>query len=50
MLSHQLWDDNKENIYLDIGSTLNPWIQSEGFKRNYYNGDPQYSNKVCIWG
>lgn len=49
MLSHQLWDDNKQNTYLDIGSTLNPWLQSEGFKRDYYNGGLMYKNKICVW-
>lgn len=48
MLAHQLYDANQNNIYLDIGSTLNPWLQSEGFKRDYYaNG--YHSTKKCIW-
>lgn len=49
MLAHQLWDNNKNNTYLDIGSTLNPWLQSEGFKRGYYIGE-DYSKLVCQWG
>jgi len=49
LLAHQLFDANKNNIYLDIGSTLNPWLQSEGFKRDYYmNGF--YSYQTCVWG
>ena len=48
LLAHQLHQSNKTNIYLDIGSTLNPWLQSEGFKRDYYiNGE--YSQRTCIW-
>ena len=48
ILSHQLYSNNKNNIYLDIGSTLNPWLQSEGFKRDYYcNG--YFSKRTCIW-
>jgi len=48
LLAHQLHEANKTNIYLDIGSTLNPWLQSEGFKRDYYcNG--YFSNKKCVW-
>lgn len=48
ILSHQLFESNPNNIYMDIGSTLNPWLQSEGFKRDYYcNG--HFSNKTCIW-
>lgn len=51
MLSHQLWESNKNNTYLDIGSTLNPWLQSEGFKRDYYNNDTSaYSSRECVWG
>lgn len=48
MLAHQLYKNNKNNIYLDIGSTLNPWLQSEGFKRDYYIGG-YFSEKKCIW-
>jgi len=51
MLSHQLWESNKNNTYLDIGSTLNPWLQSEGFKRDYYDiNNSTFSNRVCFWG
>ena len=49
MLAHQLWNNNKNNTYLDIGSTLNPWLQSEGFKRDYYSNGFMYANKTCIW-
>lgn len=48
LLAHQLFSSNKNNIYLDIGSTLNPWLESEGFKREYYcNG--YFSNVTCKW-
>ena len=50
MLAHQLWEHNQNNTYLDIGSTLNPWLQSEGFKRDYYIGDTVYAGRLCIWG
>ena len=50
MLSHQLWDFNKNNTYLDIGSTLNPWLESEGFKRDYYDVGLVYKNRNCNWG
>jgi hypothetical protein len=49
MLAHQLWEKNKNNTYLDIGSTLNPWTQSEGFVRGYYTSDNTYSNRTCVW-
>lgn len=48
MLAHQLWENNKNNTYIDIGSTLNPWLQSEGFKRDYYNNSI-LSQKICNW-
>ena len=48
ILAHQLFNSNPNNIYMDIGSTLNPWIQSEGFKRDYYSNG-YFSNKTCIW-
>lgn len=48
ILSHQLFESNPHNIYMDIGSTLNPWLQSEGFKRDYYNHGV-LSQKECIW-
>lgn len=49
LLAHQLWADNKNNTYLDIGSTLNPWLESEGFKRDYYKTDGENSKRICIW-
>lgn len=51
MLAHQLWENNKNNTYIDIGSTLNPWLQSEGFKRDYYNdNNSAYASRTCVWG
>ncbi len=48
MLSHQLHEANKTNIYIDAGSTLNPWLQSEGFRRDYYLAG-SFSTRTCIW-
>jgi len=48
ILAHRLWEANKKNIYMDIGSTLNPWLESEGFRRGYFSGSDQ--EKVCVWG
>lgn len=47
ILSHKLWSNNKDNIYLDIGSTLNPWTQIEKLKRDYYMGNTELENLVC---
>ena len=52
ILTHQLFEHNKDNIYLDVGSTLSPWTQSEGFKRDYYTytqGETPYANRDCTW-
>lgn len=48
ILAHQLHEANKNNTYLDAGSTLNPWLQSEGFKRDYYNGGA-FGRQTCRW-
>jgi hypothetical protein len=46
MLAAKLWKTNKNNIYMDIGSTLNPWLV--GVNRGYLAGSPTL-NKICIW-
>ncbi len=49
LLAHQGWKTNDKNTYLDIGSTLNPWLQSEGHRRDYYVGK-ELGRQVCVWG
>lgn len=44
ILAHQLQLANINNTYLDIGSTINPWIV--GNNRGYLRND---NNKICIW-
>lgn len=44
ILSHQLHMVNKNNTYIDIGSTINPWIV--GNNRGYLINN---QNKICIW-
>jgi hypothetical protein len=46
MLAAKMWKSNKNNIYLDIGSTLNPWLV--GLNRDYLKGSPDLK-KICIW-
>ena len=46
MLAHQLHLLNKKNTYLDIGSTINPWIV--GPNRGYLNR-PLYMLTSCQW-
>ena len=48
MLCHQLHEANKNNIYIDGGSTLNPWLQSEGFRRDYYC-EGYFAERKCQW-
>ncbi len=49
ILCHQLTEHNKDNTYLDIGSTLNPWLKSAGFERDYYMGDNIFSQLKGTW-
>lgn len=49
ILAQQLWEANKNNTYLDVGSTLNPWLESEGFRRGYYM-ETYRAKQDCIWG
>jgi len=50
ILCHQLTQTSDQNTYLDIGSTLNPFLNSAGFERHYYMGDNIFSRMVCQWG
>lgn len=47
MLAYKMWLKNKNNTYLDIGSTLNPWLV--GKNRDYMNPGLQYYGQKCIW-
>jgi hypothetical protein len=52
-LSHQLFEFNNENTYLDIGTTLHPFMGGRldrGYLRAYWlnSGEPDI-NKICIW-
>jgi|LakMenEpi03Aug12_release.lakeMendotaPanAssembly.Ray.scaffolds.fasta_scaffold02596_17 hypothetical protein len=49
ILCHKLTEANPDNIYLDVGSTLNPFLQSAGFERDYYMGNNYFSNMVGAW-
>ena len=49
ILCHRLTEANENNTYLDIGSTLNPFLQSAGFDRDYYMGNNFFSNLVGAW-
>jgi hypothetical protein len=49
IIAHRLTEHNDKNTYLDIGSTLNPYLKSEGFKRDYYIGNNFFSNLEGEW-
>jgi hypothetical protein len=56
LLVHQLFQFNCENTYIDIGSTINPIVEMEGWKgsrsylREYWlNESKNALNKICIW-
>ena len=49
ILCHQLTEFNEKNTYLDIGSTLNPFLGSAGFERDYYMGDGYFARLVGEW-
>jgi hypothetical protein len=49
ILAYELTKVNPNNTYLDIGSTLNPWLQSAGFERHYYMGDNFFSRLTGEW-
>ena len=46
MLAAKFWEKNKNNIYLDIGSTLNGYLTEPN--RAYLRGFAD-STKTCIW-
>jgi len=50
ILAHQLWKYNKKNTYLDIGSTLNPFLLGEEGKntRGYLRG-AESLKQICVW-
>ena len=42
---------NKENTYIDIGSTIDKWLNNDvRNKRCYAIGVSSFSDKTCIWG
>jgi hypothetical protein len=56
LIIHQLYEFNDMNTYIDIGSTLNPMMDMEGWKgsrtylREYWLKQPRnYLDKNCIW-
>ena len=51
ILTHQLHEHSQENFYIDIGSTLNPFLLGElGVNSRGYLRKESSINKVCVWG
>ena len=50
ILTHQLFEHNQNNTYIDIGSTLNPFLLGEQGKNRGYLRKEGSINKVCVWG
>lgn len=49
ILCHQLTECDGDHTYLDIGSTLNPFLKSAGFERDYYMGENYFSKMIGCW-
>lgn len=49
ILAHELTMYHPENTYLDIGSTLNPYLKSEKFQRDYYTQSNNFHKVIGRW-
>ena len=49
ILAYELWKSNKNNVYLDVGSTLDPWTKANRLIGKYYTDNSPDRNKVCVW-
>jgi hypothetical protein len=51
ILGYHLFNHAPENTFLDVGSTLDPWLfgLKHGLTRGYLAGAPTL-NKTCVWG
>lgn len=47
ILAYKLWKSNKNNTYMDVGSTLNIWTKIEKLQRDYYMGNSELENLCC---
>lgn len=48
ILIHEMWKVNPMNIYLDIGSTLDP-ILFRRDSRGYHKAGHMFADRVCVW-
>jgi hypothetical protein len=45
---HELWKWNSNNTYLDVGSTLDPYLFGKPTRQYHANNNPMH-HKQCIW-
>jgi hypothetical protein len=50
ILSGKLWEMNKFNVYLDVGSALHPLIGGDINPRGYQIPGSFHRNLTCVWG
>jgi hypothetical protein len=48
ILIREMWTVNQNNIYLDIGSTLDPVLFNRK-SRNYHSEGDEFANRTCVW-
>lgn len=50
ILAHQLHMRAPENTYIDVGSTLDPYLfGAKGLTRRYLKGDMRFLTRTCTW-
>lgn len=48
ILIYEMWQANPRNIYLDIGSTLDP-ILFRRHSRSYHDEQHTFAGRICVW-
>lgn len=49
VLCHELTDFSENNTYLDVGSTLNPYLGLKKYNRDYYNESSPFAKHKGVW-
>lgn len=49
ILTQSLFEHDLSNTYLDVGSTLHPWLGSDINIRGYYQEGSFHSQLTCVW-
>jgi len=48
ILIHEMWNVNRNNVYIDIGSTLDPILFNRK-SRNYHSEGDEFADRTCVW-